>query len=133
MSQSGKGRWISDPEETQALAALHERLANFPGREKLEVYVWREGEEPPGPGLRDSPSRTRPMTLRHFRQRLGGDEGEFRGPRGGLHFVSVRAWENEDPDKTFVQPVFTFIPDEARLSEWKGIWEEHFKRFPPNF
>jgi hypothetical protein len=72
------------------------------------------------------------MTLRHFRERLGGDEGELRDNRGGIHPVSVRAWENEDPDKTFVRPVFTFIPDDARLSEWKGIWEEHFKRFPPN-
>lgn len=131
MPTRGKGRRISDPAEMDALKALHERLVDFPGREELEVHVWKEGEEPPGPGLPDSPSRIWPMTLRHFRERLGGDEGELRGPRGSLHVVSVRAWLHEDPDKTFVQPVFTFIPDDSRMTEWKSIWEHHFKRFPP--
>ena len=133
MPSSGKGRRISDPAEIAAIKALNERLKDFPGREELEVHVWQEGEDPPpGLGLGDSPSVTRPQTLRQFRERLGGDEGELRGPRGDLHFVSLRAWQDEDPERTLVLPVFTFTPDDSRIAEWKSFWEEHFRRFPPN-
>lgn len=125
-----KGRRISDPEEIAAIEAMRERLAGFPGREELELYIWRAGEEPPGPGLPDSPSNARPQTLRQFRETLGGDEGHLRSSRGDLHFVSVVKWAGEDPDKTFVKPVFTFVPDDERKAEWMDLWKEHFERFP---
>jgi hypothetical protein len=82
---------------------------------------------------RDFPTAHRTLGLRRFdsyRETLGGDEGHLRSSRGDLHFVSVVKWAGEDPDKTFVKPVFTFVPDDERKAEWMDLWKEHFERFP---
>ena len=121
------------PEEIEALHEVRERLRDVPGRTELRVVVWRKGEEPLGPGLPDSPSSTRPMTLREFRERLGGDTGHLPDPeRGELHFVSIEQWANENPDETYVMPVLTFRPDDAHAAEWFDEWQKHLKRFPPD-
>jgi hypothetical protein len=133
VGEQKKGRRITNPEEIEALHQVRERLRDVPGQTELQVVVWRKGEEPPGPGLPDSPSRTRPMTLRKFRERLGGDTGHLPDPeRGEMHFVSIEQWANEDPDETYVVPVLTFCPDDAHAAEWSAEWQKHLKTFPPN-
>jgi hypothetical protein len=132
VGEQNKGRRITNLEEIEALRQMRERLRDIPGRTKLQVFVWRKGEEPPGPGLPDSPSSTRAMTLREFRKRLGGDTGHLPDPRGESHFVSIEQWANDNPDETYVKPVFSFRPDDAHAAEWFDEWQKHLKRFPPD-
>ena len=130
VGEQKKGRRITNPEEIEALHQVRERLRDVPGQTELRVFVWRKGEEPPGPGLPDSPSSTRPMTLRQFRERLGGDTGHLPESRGELHFVSIEQWAKDNADETFVKPVFFFRPDDAHAAEWSDEWQKHLKTFP---
>jgi len=131
VAEQKKGRRITNPEEVEAIRQVQERLRDVPGRTELQVVVWRKGEEPPRPGLPNSPSATRPMTLREFRERLGGDTGHLPDPETGkLRFVSIEQWANDDPDETYVMPVLTFRPDDAHAAEWFDEWQKHLKRFP---
>jgi hypothetical protein len=132
MGAQKRGRRITDPEEIRALAELHERLRDVPTRTEVQVYVWRKGEPPEGPGLDDSLSAVKPMTLRKVRELLGGDSGYFPDHGGKRHFVSVQDWADEDPDETFVRVVFFHRPAESHWAEWRREWKEHFKRFPPD-
>lgn len=132
VGEQKRGRRITDPEEIEALRQVRERVREIPGRTEVQVFVWRKGEEPPGPGLPDSPSSTRAMTLREFRERLGGDTGHLPDRRGELHFVSIEQWANDNPDETYVKPVFFFRPDDAHAAEWLKEWQNHLSRFPPD-
>ena len=113
---------VSNGSET----AFTGQAANVPGRVVVDLLVWQQGDptyETPWP----SGFVPRGCSLAEFRKRLGGNEGYVIDHvyRGENHFVSLKAWDGADPDKTRVMLGFKFIPD-------KPIAAEHRHLFPPD-
>lgn len=50
----------------------------------------------------------RGITLRELRGIVGGDEGNLPDLAGRLHPISLKRWENADPDHTYLAVTFTY-------------------------
>lgn len=66
------------------------------------------------------------LTLADWRERLGGDEGEFTNPATGEKVqISLKQWAREDPKNTYINIGFYFTPT-------KPVAPEYAHLFPPN-
>jgi hypothetical protein len=90
--------------------ALDKPIQNgVPGKISLTVEALKGGD----PKLKAPNGDTQAVSLSEIRKTFGGkNEGVLRDPFHGLeHYISLKQWDKEDPENTFIRIEFKFKPD----------------------
>ena len=78
-------------------------IALVPSIYTMEVFEFQDGDPTFQHTSSDGTIMPGGISVAQLQQRLGGNEGEYRGLSDETYHISLAAWEGKDPEKTFLQ------------------------------
>ncbi len=88
----------------------HPRFNLVPSIYHMEIFEFQDGDPTYQHTRPDGSVGPMGTSLAHLQQRLGGEEGDYRGLSGEIYHISLAPWKGKDPEKTFLHMGFHATP-----------------------